>query len=350
MCDTFGLILLGINHEQRQDSFRSGHGICALEKLQSHRRTPQRGLWCSHFVLRRRLSCDGLCSTYLARVFAGHRGLSHGESRETVSHGDQEYSLSLDLVGCFELARLENLSRTCDEIDPQSKRALIRRETFARLGRDDLRARLDNDRSLLEPVRLGPISNNESGSKAAHAFGFARQYSCVYPYQRREDGRRERAGHLANRGRRFLHHGPRLCGLHPAFQDSSAWRFLCHRNKTRHECSPRFLCASRPFDWHHLRSDGCTRRTLHQTKLPRILAKNKIQSPRYCKDLGIHEEQYHASTSDHCSTLQGQVARRIVHQVDKTAFKNRTFNGHKRESRADSNLISGLNIRSYCLR
>lgn len=41
MRDTFGLILLGINHEQRQDSFRSGHRICTLEKLQSHRRMPQ---------------------------------------------------------------------------------------------------------------------------------------------------------------------------------------------------------------------------------------------------------------------------------------------------------------------
>ena len=181
-----------------KDFFRSGHGICTLEKLQSLRRTSQRGLWCSHFVLRRHLSCDGLCSTYLARVFAGHRGLSHGESRETVLHGDQEYSLSLDLVGCIELAILENLSRTCDKIDLQSKRALLRRETIARLGRDDLRARLDNDRSLLEPVRLGPISQSESGCKAAHAFGFARQYSCFYPYQRREAGRRERAGHLAS--------------------------------------------------------------------------------------------------------------------------------------------------------
>ena len=145
-----------------------GHYICTLEKLQSHRQTPQRGLWCSHFVLRRPLQCDGLCSTYLAIIFARNRSLSHGESRETVSHGDQEYSLSLDLVGRIELAGLENLSRTCDEIDPQSKRTQLRGETFARLGRDDLRARLDNDRSLLDPVRLGPISHNESDSKALY--------------------------------------------------------------------------------------------------------------------------------------------------------------------------------------
>ena len=104
MCNTFRLIRIGINHVQRKDPFPSGHGICTLEKLQSNLRTPQRGLWCSHFVLRRHLSCDGLCSTYLARVFAGHRSLSHCESRETVPHGDQEYSLSLDLVGRIELA------------------------------------------------------------------------------------------------------------------------------------------------------------------------------------------------------------------------------------------------------
>ena len=37
-----------------------------------------------------------------------------------------------------------------------------------------------------------------------------------------------------------------------------------------------------------------------------------------------------ACTTDHCSTLQSQVAGRIVLQVDKTAFKNQTFYGHKR--------------------
>ena len=134
MCDTFELTLLGINHEQTKDSFRAGRGVCTLEKFQSYRRSVQRGLWRSYLVLHRYLSCYGLCSTYLARIFAGYRGLSDSESRETVSHGNQEYSLSLDLVRLIEIKRLENLSLTCDEIDPQSERALLRREAFTRLG------------------------------------------------------------------------------------------------------------------------------------------------------------------------------------------------------------------------
>jgi hypothetical protein len=118
----------------------------------------------------------------------------------------------LDLVGRIELARLENLSRTCDEIDPQSKRALRLRETFARLGRNDLRARLDNDRSLLEPVRLGPISHSESGGKAVHAFRFA---SNIPAFIHISDGKIAGVNVLdilQIEVGDFLYHGPRLCG------------------------------------------------------------------------------------------------------------------------------------------
>jgi hypothetical protein len=36
--------------------------------------------------------------------------------------------------------------------------------------------------------------------------------------------------------------------------------------------------------------------------------------------------------------------------LDKTAFKNQTFEGIKRERREDLNLVSGLNMRANCHR
>lgn len=344
ICDTFGLIRSGINHEQWEDSFCSSYGVHTLEDLQQNRRSAQRRRRSTNSFLCRYLPSHGFCSTDLARFFARYRGLSCCKSSQALSHGYQEHPLQIHLVGCFELSRLAHLSRSGDALDCSSKRALLQRTSAYGFGRDCLCLGLDNHRSLFELVRLGAVSPSQSSREDAYTFGSAGQHTCVYPYQRREDARRQRDGHHARRGRLLLYYGQRVCGLHQAVQAPSDRSLLRYSRQRQHECSTGLLRSCGQRQWNHVRSNGQIERALRDSKLPRTPSSNSAQRYRDWKDADIFDQQYDASALDDCSALQKPLASRIVFQVDKAASKNKTFCGYKRERSQDSNLVRSLNL------
>ena len=68
-----------------------------------------------------------------------------------------------------------------------------------------------------------------------------RRHPCLHPHQRRQDGGREGAGHAELRGRRVLHHGPRVPGLHQTASTASVRRSFRDPCQARHGRAPRSL-------------------------------------------------------------------------------------------------------------
>lgn len=94
-----------------QDPVRSDHGVRALDQLCAHRTALFGQLGCTHFVVCRAVSLDGLRATDLARMPTRHRGEPVGESNQAVRDKFSLDGQAINAGRCQRVARLAHLGR-----------------------------------------------------------------------------------------------------------------------------------------------------------------------------------------------------------------------------------------------
>ena len=116
----------------RQDPVRPDYGLSSMEHFFSHCGS----LWwrpsCSYIALRRAISNNVVCSTYLSGESPRYRSLFVGAGRKTLSHGSAGTCQSFDSGRRQRISRLAHLRRFRSKADRSSKKALCRGELRGR--------------------------------------------------------------------------------------------------------------------------------------------------------------------------------------------------------------------------
>ena len=217
-----------------------------MDQLRAHRATTWRQRWRALVDMCRAVPRDGVRVADLAREPSRYRsqlvGQFHQALRDGISFGCQ----TLDAGRRQRIAQLAHLVGPCRSVDPPCPQAVRQRFAGCRVGQHGLRSGLQHRRSVPESVRLGAVPLHQGRHQAAHAAGPAWGHPCLHPHQRRQDGRRERAGHAELRGRRVLRHGSGVPGLHQAASAASIRRILRDPSQAWHECASRLLQSRGP--------------------------------------------------------------------------------------------------------
>jgi hypothetical protein len=106
-----------VTHERGQDAVCAGHGVRAVEDLRANHRATQGRCRRSYAGLRGLVSRHGFCAAHVARVAARYRGMSYGQSSQTVPHGTEGAAGAFDAGRCLEPARLAHLPRAGSATD-----------------------------------------------------------------------------------------------------------------------------------------------------------------------------------------------------------------------------------------
>ena len=212
-----GLTAPGSACVRRQDSVRSGHGILSMDQIRPHRAAVWRQRGRAYAVVPRAVPRHGVCSVGVAREAARHRGQSLGQREQAACDGLSFGGQAVHAGRRQRIARLAHLVRPCHRVDTSRTQVLPgRRRAGRRVGQHGLCPGLQHRRPVPEPALLGTVPIDQGGHQAAHVARSARGHSSVHSYQRRQDVRRERAGHARPRDRRALRDGSRLPGLRKA--------------------------------------------------------------------------------------------------------------------------------------
>src|ERR1039457_7461800 len=216
----------------------------------------RRGAQGQKLLLSRPVLVHGLRTADLSRESAGYRVESPSASGEALSSGDSRQCLAQHAGQCPCDPRLAHLRELRRAIDRHRTRLVCRGTLRRGPGRDGLRARCHDHRSVFVGLSVGAVSIGQSGRQTAHAAGSARQYSQLYSYLRRQDARRQRAGLVVAGARCLLRNGSRLPGLREAASPARGWQFLRHARQVEPQSRASLLVSGGSSDRADLRSDG----------------------------------------------------------------------------------------------
>ena len=136
-----------------------------MDEFCTHRAAPRRRCRGTPHELRRTVPCHGVCAVDLARVLARHRGDVGSERRQALF---DEFAPQRSSIHCGRrkrLAGLAHLVRPRGLAHSTSPQVLLRRGLGAGLDQYGLRPGCNDDRSVLESVRLGPVSQHQGSLK-----------------------------------------------------------------------------------------------------------------------------------------------------------------------------------------
>ena len=153
------------------DGLSAAAGVQCLRR-QVPRRSSQPGLFVPRSIL-----VFGICAAHVSRELAGHRNVFAGLGSQAVSRRVSRQGLAEHVGRRQSHARLANLRRLRSSLDPSGAEVVRPRTAGRRSGANGLRARLDDDRLVLELVSVGQVSPPQRRRQAAHAARPARQHS-----------------------------------------------------------------------------------------------------------------------------------------------------------------------------
>src|ERR1039458_10123800 len=252
-----------------------------------------RGAQGQKLLLSRSVLLHGLRATDVPRESAGYRVESSGTVREALSSGDSRGCFSQHARQCQCDPRLAHLRELRRAIDRHRTRLVCRGTLRRGPGRDGLRARCHDHRSVFVGLSVGAVSIGQSGRQTAHAAGSARQYSQLYSYLRRQDARRQRAGLVVAGARCLLRNGSRLPGLPAAVSRARGWQFLRHARQVEPQSRASLLASGGSSDRADLRSDGNLEWLLFAQRVSRSAPSHQVhrsedpQAPRILDQSGL---------------------------------------------------------------
>jgi hypothetical protein len=173
----------GISQLSWQDAVCSDDAVRVVDQIGSNRRSLQRQLVNSSFGLCITVSSDSVRETDVKLEPARYRGDAWRQIEQTLRDGLAKYGVSPNVGRPQRIVRLRYLGRRSSLV-AQVRTQTLQRYRSGRLGfvEGSLCARRNEDRPLLEPVRLGPISQGQGFSQAVHVARSARRNPCSHPY------------------------------------------------------------------------------------------------------------------------------------------------------------------------
>ncbi len=293
----------------------------------------------------RSVSQYGLRTTNLPRESARHRNLFACSPDQALSPRHSWQHRTQHTCRCQRISRLQNLCRLRHDLDPNGSQTLRQRPLFCGVGADGLCARHNHHRSVLERIPLGAVSQSQSCRQDAYAPRFARQYSHLYSYQRRQDARSQCTRHPDTRSWQFLHHGSRFYRLCSQALTAPSTGLLRHSWQIQSAVSPHLFTSRGQSHGITLRPNRYPSGTEGQKGLSATPA--TYQVPRYRKQQrsGLYYQQLRFTCIDHRRALPLSLAGRAVLQVDQTASSYQTLLRHLRVRSKNTDMDCHLRIR-----
>ena len=297
----------------------------------------------------RSISQHGLRPAHLSREFARHRNLFAGSSGKALSSRHSWQHRAQHTSRCQRIPRLSHLRSFCDESDPDGTQALRQRQLCCGVGTNRLRTRHHDHRPVLECVPLGAVSQSQGCHQDAYAARFARQYSNIHSYQRRQDARGQCPRHPDTRSWQFLHHGSRIYRFLSLVHTAPSTGILRYSWQIQSTVSPYVFASRGQGHGIALRSNRYPSGTEGQKGLPTAPAAHQVSRCRTQQRPNLYYQQLRFACTDHRPALPLPLAGRAILQVDQTASSYQTLLRHLRErsENADMDRYLGLRLGRY---
>lgn len=201
-------------HVSREARFLSDNGASSAPCLPSMRRAIPRQLQGQGLHLSRPLPLHGVCSTHLPGKPAGYRSLSASAEEQALPHGNPQLHFPQRHRQCQQDQGLADLRRLRILSDPDSPKALCRRQPRSRSRQHRLRFGCHNDQSVSFNVSLGRVQNDKGCGETAYPARSAWQHPELHLHFRWQAPRGQHPRPRPAGARGILRHGSGIPRLH----------------------------------------------------------------------------------------------------------------------------------------
>ena len=315
----------GLADEYRTNRFFSNHGPVASLGFPQMRQTISWRPQNTKILLHGPISLYGIRSINLPREFARHRSMPARQPVKTLSHGHSIPHLTKHISRRQRKSRLANLRRLRPNPYIHCQRSLCQGRLRHQSSSRSVRSRLNNYRFMPVSISLGTVSQNQSCHQTSYLTQLTRQYSRVHPYFRRKTARCQCSRHFNCSARILLSDGSRLCGFRPTLYDTAGIRFFCNTLQTQLPIPETLLSSRGQIHRPTVRPDYHNNRSQHRQRLSDSSSANTLLRYRYRQKPDFHYQQFRPSSTNHCPTIQSQMAGGTFFQMDQTAPANQSF-------------------------
>ena len=183
---TFMDLLKGLANACWTDSFLTTLRLSSPKTIRQMCSTISRQPSDKNVFLFRSIPLYGVCPDNLSPEPSRHRNLSLSNAAETLPLRHTRECFTQYIGKCKRTSRLENLRRLRTGFDRQSSNTLCQRTTRHPTETRGLRVGFNHHRLMSFTISMGKISQAQSRSQGAHAYGLKRLYPHVYPHYRRK--------------------------------------------------------------------------------------------------------------------------------------------------------------------
>ncbi len=300
-----------MTHGPGEARVRSIHGLRSTTRFRRVREAIRWRPSPTRLLVSRPVSLLGVRTADLSRKPARHRDVSAGPRAQALPCGLPRQGLAEHIGRCQPRSRLAHLCRVRSSVDRSSAETLRRRTLRRGVGADCLCPRQYHDRPLSESVPLGAVPSSQRGRKAAHSSGSARQHSHFRADYPRQNPRCDSSRSSANRARRILCAGPRLCRFSTSSSVHDVFGVLRDTSQTWPRLHPPSPSAGRQDDRTSERPDDRAGGPEDVAASPRPPASRRVLRRRERPEVCVPDQQLLSACVDDCKTLQMSMASRV---------------------------------------
>ncbi len=334
----------GLADEHRANRFFSNHGYAPSLGLPQMRQTISRRSQNTKILLYGSISLHGIRPINLPRELARYRSMPARQPAKTLSHGHSIPHLTKHISRCQRKSRLANLRRLRPNPYIHCQRPLCQGRFRHQSGGRSIRSGLNNYRFMPVFFSLGTVSQNQSCHQTPYLAQLTRQHSRVHTYFRWKTARCQCSRHFNRSAWILLSDGSRISGFRPALYDTASIRFFCNTQQTQLSIQETLLSSRRQIHRPEMRSDYHNNWSRHSQRLSDPYSTNTLLRCRHSQKSDFYYQQFRASSTNYCGTIQGQVASGTVLQMDQAAPANQSFLWNICQRRKDAGLDSSLRL------
>ena len=339
-----GKTLDGGTHVYRPIDFCTGYGLHATADFSLLRGQISRRLQSKKLFMSRSVFLYGFCPNHLQRGVAGYRGLSPLPKQKAVSYGYSWQCVPIHPRRCQRTTRLAHLCRTGSYTYRNSSQTLQCRLVSRRPGRNGIRTRLNNYRSLPFGVPMGHFSQDKSCHQTAYFAGSAGKYPDIHSHFEWETARCQYPRCLTVGNRSLLYYGSWLSGFREALYFHQSDILFCNPCQVKYSMQETIFASGRQINRSDLRPNNHAHWGQCQEGLPRKTSSGKISRCGNQQDLSVSLKQLYFTGIDYSQVISQSLAGRAVFQMDQATSQNKKVFRNIRKCSKISNLDCGLSL------
>ena len=334
----------GLADEYRANCFFSNYGPAASLGFPQMRQAVSWRPQNTTILLHGPISKHGIRSINVPREFARHRSLPARQPVKTLSYGHSIPYLTKHISRRQRKSRSANLRRL--RLNPyiHCQRPLCQGRFRHQSSSRSIRSRLNNDRFMPVSISLGTVSQNQRSHQTSYITQPTRQYSRVHPYFRRKTARCQCSRYFNCSARFLLSDGSRLCRFRPSLYHTAGIRFFCNTQQTQLPVQKTLLASRGQIHRSAVRPNYHNNWSRSSQRLSDSSSANTLLRCRHRQESDFHYQQFRASSTYHCSTIQSQMAGGTVLQMDQAAPANQSVLRDRCQCGKDTSLDSGLRL------